>query len=165
MTESKWFPETQIKYLKGQYRYLSWDKSSILVDLGAPQLLSKDCLFAFSSCNDLVLVNHCVFSVFVGFFSCNFHFFPFRYNFLNINVIFFFQDGLNTSGESENDIPKFINDNNDKTSYLRGKFLGKVKTTTNKTSVAEPKLFICGSDFVHNFGSGSSSSFLHILAL
>jgi hypothetical protein len=45
-------------------------------------------------------------------------------------IMFFsssFQDGLNTSGDSENDIPKFINDNNDKTSYLRGKFLGKVR--------------------------------------
>ena len=36
-----------------------------------------------------------------------------------------------------------------------------------KTSVAEPKLFIfgSGSDFGHNFGSGSSYSYSHILAL
>lgn len=33
--------------------------------------------------------------------------------------------GLNTSGEAENDIPKYITDNNDKSSYVRGKFLGK----------------------------------------
>lgn len=33
--------------------------------------------------------------------------------------------GLNTSGETENDIPKFISDSNDKTNYVRGKFLGK----------------------------------------
>ena len=35
------------------------------------------------------------------------------------------------------------------------------------SSVAEPKLFIfgSGSDFDHNFGSGSSSSYSHILAL
>ena len=35
------------------------------------------------------------------------------------------------------------------------------------SSVAEPKLFIfcSGSDFGHNFGSGSSSSYSHILAL
>ena len=35
----------------------------------------------------------------------------------------------------------------------------------NKVSVAEPKLFIFGSDstFDHNFGSGSSSSYSHIL--
>ena len=40
-----------------------------------------------------------------------------------------FQDGgLNTSGETDNDIPKFITDNNDKTNYVRGKFLGKVKS-------------------------------------
>ena len=31
--------------------------------------------------------------------------------------------------------------------------------------VAEPKLFISGSDFVHLFGSGSSSSYSHILLL
>ena len=37
-----------------------------------------------------------------------------------------FQDGLNTSGETDNDIPKFITDSNEKTSYVRGKFLGKV---------------------------------------
>ena len=35
--------------------------------------------------------------------------------------------------------------------------------TSIKTSVAEPKLFIFGSDFDHNFGS--SSSYSHILAL
>lgn len=33
--------------------------------------------------------------------------------------------GLNTSGEAEGDIPKYILDNADKTTYLRGKFLGK----------------------------------------
>lgn len=33
--------------------------------------------------------------------------------------------GLNTSGETENDVPKYITDNNDRTSYVRGKFLGK----------------------------------------
>ena len=36
------------------------------------------------------------------------------------------EGGLNTSGETEADIPKFITDSNDKTSYVRGKFLGKV---------------------------------------
>ena len=34
-----------------------------------------------------------------------------------------------------------------------------------KCSVAEPELFIFGSDFDHNSGSGSSSSYSHILAL
>ena len=44
------------------------------------------------------------------------------------SLLLIFQDGgLNTSGETENDIPKFITDNNDKTNYVRGKFLGKVK--------------------------------------
>jgi len=33
--------------------------------------------------------------------------------------------GLNTSGEAEGEIPQKIFDSNDKTSYLRGKFLGK----------------------------------------
>ena len=43
-------------------------------------------------------------------------------------TLYIFQDGgLNTSGETDNDIPKFITDNNDKTNYVRGKFLGKVK--------------------------------------
>ena len=41
-------------------------------------------------------------------------------------VAVLFQDGLNTSGETDNDIPKFITDSNEKTSYVRGKFLGKV---------------------------------------
>ena len=38
---------------------------------------------------------------------------------------------------------------------------------TSTGSVAEPKLFIfgSGSDFDHNFGSGSSSSYSQILAL
>ena len=38
---------------------------------------------------------------------------------------------------------------------------------TERTSVAEAKLFIfgSGSDFGQNFGSGSSSSYNHILAL
>ena len=36
--------------------------------------------------------------------------------------------GLNTSGEAEEQIPKFISDCNDKTNYVRGKFLGKVTT-------------------------------------
>ena len=44
-------------------------------------------------------------------------------------TLYIFQDGgLNTSGETDNDIPKFITDNNDKTNYVRGKFLGKVKS-------------------------------------
>ena len=44
-------------------------------------------------------------------------------------TLYVFQDGgLNTSGETDNDIPKFITDNNDKTNYVRGKFLGKVKS-------------------------------------
>ena len=29
---------------------------------------------------------------------------------------------------------------------------------TLQRSVAEPKLFICGSDFVHNFGSGLATA-------
>jgi len=33
--------------------------------------------------------------------------------------------GLNTSNDSDHDIPKFISDGNDKTNYVRGKFLGK----------------------------------------
>ena len=46
----------------------------------------------------------------------------------NLIEFFLFQDGgLNTSGETENDIPKFISDSNDKTNYVRGKFLGKVR--------------------------------------
>ena len=40
--------------------------------------------------------------------------------------LFLQEGGLNTSGETEADIPKFITDSNDKTSYVRGKFLGKV---------------------------------------
>jgi hypothetical protein len=55
-------------------------------------------------------------------------------------IMFFsssFQDGLNTSGDSENDIPKFINDNNDKTSYLRGKFLGKVRNYIMKQKLMQ----------------------------
>ena len=43
-----------------------------------------------------------------------------------LKVVALFQDGLNTSGETDNDIPKFITDSNEKTSYVRGKFLGKV---------------------------------------
>ena len=44
-----------------------------------------------------------------------------------LSKCFVFQEGgLNTSGETEADIPKFITDSNDKTSYVRGKFLGKV---------------------------------------
>ena len=39
----------------------------------------------------------------------------------------FQEGGHNTSGETENDIPKFITDANDKTNYMRGKFLGKVR--------------------------------------
>ncbi|XP_023327473.1 serine/threonine-protein kinase PLK1 [Eurytemora carolleeae] len=35
------------------------------------------------------------------------------------------KDGLNTSGESENDIPKYITDINDCKNYARGRFLGK----------------------------------------
>ena len=47
---------------------------------------------------------------------------------LLVTLLSIFQDGgLNTSGETDNDIPKFITDNNDKTNYVRGKFLGKVK--------------------------------------
>ena len=37
--------------------------------------------------------------------------------------------------------------------------------TTQVPSVAEPKVFIFGFDFGHIFGSGSSSSCSHILAL
>ena len=39
-----------------------------------------------------------------------------------------------------------------------------MKEQINKTSVAEPKLFILGSALGHNFGSGASSSYSHILA-
>ena len=39
----------------------------------------------------------------------------------------------------------------------------RIRNTALKSSVAEPKLFISGSDFGHNFGS--SSSYSHILAL
>jgi len=35
------------------------------------------------------------------------------------------EGGLNTSNDSDHDIPKFISDGNDKTNYVRGKFLGK----------------------------------------
>ena len=45
---------------------------------------------------------------------------------LKFKIVALFQDGLNTSGETDNDIPKFITDSNEKTSYVRGKFLGKV---------------------------------------
>ena len=41
----------------------------------------------------------------------------------------YFQDGvLNTSGDTDHDVPKFITDTNDKASYVRGKFLGKVNS-------------------------------------
>ena len=45
--------------------------------------------------------------------------------------------------------------------------VGKERKIIHVRSVAEPKLFIfgSGSDFGHNFGSGSSSSYNHILAL
>ena len=48
----------------------------------------------------------------------------------NESISFFQDGGLNTSGETENDIPKFISDNNDRTNYVRGKFLGKVKSSS-----------------------------------
>ena len=40
---------------------------------------------------------------------------------------------MNTSGDTDHDVPKFITDTNDKTSYVRGKFLGKVKN--NKENI------------------------------
>ena len=46
---------------------------------------------------------------------------------LKTNMKYFQEAGLNTSGETENDIPKFITDCNDCTNYVRGKFLGKVR--------------------------------------
>ena len=47
------------------------------------------------------------------------------------------------------------------------KRLGSKMDTKYRSSVAEPKLFISGSDFGHYFGSGSgsSSSYSHLLAL
>ena len=56
-------------------------------------------------------------------------FYRYSYYFYTLSlykVAVLFQDGLNTSGETDNDIPKFITDSNEKTSYVRGKFLGKV---------------------------------------
>jgi hypothetical protein len=67
-------------------------------------------------------------------------------------IMFFsssFQDGLNTSGDSENDIPKFINDNNDKTSYLRGKFLGKVRNYIMKQKLIQIPTLLNGRVFSH----------------
>ena len=46
--------------------------------------------------------------------------------YLFISNFVLLQEGLNTSGEAEGDIPKYILDTLDKTTYLRGKFLGKV---------------------------------------
>ena len=49
--------------------------------------------------------------------------------------------------------------------YFSIRIRGPEKNRGITTSVAEPKLFISGSAFDHNFGSGSSSSYSHILAL
>ena len=47
--------------------------------------------------------------------------------------------------------------------------MGRIEPVEEYTRVAEPKLFIfvsgSGSTFVHNFGSGSSSSYCRILSL
>ena len=40
--------------------------------------------------------------------------------------MFLFQEGHNTSGESEQEIPKYISDVTDMSNYVRGRFLGKV---------------------------------------
>ena len=51
------------------------------------------------------------------------------------------EGGLNTSGETEADIPKFITDSNDKTSYVRGKFLGKVSEEHYIQEIYESTIF------------------------
>ena len=57
--------------------------------------------------------------------------------------------------------------NNNSCHVLHIHCTGTVGTVCIKISVAEPKLFIFGSssNFGHNFGSGSSSSYSYILAL